>query len=139
MWAPEQLEIGDHSYVGHEVFIETNCRIGRYVLIANRVGFVGRKDHDFRTVGVPVRFGHWVGSEKSPSPHRNDAVVIDDDVWVGYGATVLSGVHIERGAIVAAGSIVKNDVPAYAIVAGNPAVPVGQRFRSAEDIARLKR
>ena len=134
LWAPERIEIGDHSYLGHETCIETNCRIGRFVLIANRVALVGRHDHDFRTVGVPVRFGHWIGSQDSPSPLRAEEVFIDDDVWVGYGAIVLSGVRIGRGAIVAAGSVVKNDVAPYAIVCGNPATPVGQRFASAEEI-----
>ncbi len=136
LWAPQRIEIGDHSYLGHEVCIETNCRIGRHVLVANRVALVGRRDHDFRTPGVPVRFGHWVGSAKSLSPHRGEGVDIEDDVWVGYGAIVLSGVRIGRGAIVAAGSVVKSDVAPYAVVAGNPAVPVAVRFRSAEEIAR---
>lgn len=136
MWAPERLEIGDHSYLGHDVCIETNCRIGRYVLIANRVGIVGRRDHDFRTLGVPVRFGHWIGSERSPSPFRSDGVQIDDDVWIGFGATLLSGVRICRGAIVAAGAVVKDDVAQYTIVGGNPAVPIGQRFASAEEVAQ---
>jgi acetyltransferase-like isoleucine patch superfamily enzyme len=136
MWAPERLEIGDHTYIGHEVFIETNCRIGRYVLIANRVGLVGRRDHDFRTLGVPVRFGHWIGSALSPSPFRADGVVVGDDVWLGYGVTVLSGVNIGRGAIVAAGAVVKSDVPAYSIVGGNPAVELGRRFASTDEIER---
>lgn len=136
LWAPHHLEIGDHTYIGHEVCVETNCRIGKYVLIANRVSLVGRRDHDFRTPGVPVRFGHWVGSAKSLSPHREEGVVVEDDVWLGYGVVVLSGVRIGRGAIVAAGSVVKEDVPAYAIVGGNPAVPLGRRFQDAEAIAR---
>ncbi|MCW5635514.1 MAG: hypothetical protein KIT17_19410 [Rubrivivax sp.] len=128
--------MGDHTYLGHEVSIETNCRIGRHVLFANRVALVGRRDHDFRTPGVPVRFGHWVGAERTPSPFRGDGVVIDDDVWLGYGAVVLSGVHIGRGAIVAAGSVVKGDVAPYTIVGGNPAVPIGLRFKTNEEIAR---
>ncbi|MFO1265686.1 MAG: hypothetical protein U1F67_02055 [Rubrivivax sp.] len=49
---------------------------------------------------------------------------------------MLSGVRIGRGAIVAAGSVVKSDVPAYAIVGGNPAVPLGERFQGAEAVAR---
>ena len=134
LWAPERLEIGDHCYLGHDVCIETNCRIGRFVLIANRVALVGRRDHEFRRPGIPVRFGHWIGSKRTPSPYRTDEVVIGDDVWLGYGAIVLSGVCIGRGAIVAAGAVVKNDVAAYAIVAGNPAVPIGQRFATAAEI-----
>jgi len=136
MWATERIEIGDHTYLGHEVVIETNCRIGRHVLIANRVALVGRRDHDFRKLGVPVRFGHWVGSERTPSPFRGDGVVIEDDVWIGFGAMLLSGVHVGRGAIVATGSVVKSDVAPYTIVGGNPAVPIGQRFKSANDIAQ---
>jgi acetyltransferase-like isoleucine patch superfamily enzyme len=134
MWAPERLEIGDHSYLGREVQIETNCRIGRFVLIANRVGLVGRRDHDFRTIGVHVRFGQWIGSKQSLPPLRNDGVEIGDDVWIGYGAIVLSGVRIGRGAIIAAGAVVKNDVDAYSIVGGNPAERIGMRFVSREDI-----
>lgn len=136
LWAPERIEIGDHCYLGHEVTIETNCRIGRHVIIANRVAFVGRRDHDFRTLGVPVRFGHWVGAERKPSPFRGDAVQVGDDVWIGYGAILLSGVSVGRGAIVAAGAVVRDDVPPYAIVGGNPAVVVGARFKSADDIRR---
>jgi acetyltransferase-like isoleucine patch superfamily enzyme len=136
LWAPERLEIGDHCYLGHEVTIETNCRLGRHVIVANRVAFVGRRDHDFRTPGVPVRFGHWVGAQRNPSPFRSDAVVVGDDVWVGFGAVLLSGVSIGRGAIVAAGSVVKQDVAPYTIVGGNPAVPLGLRFKTAEEIAR---
>lgn len=134
-WATRGIEIGDGSYLGKDVLIETNCRIGRYVLVANRVGIVGRHDHDFRTAGVPVRFGRWVGSERAPSPHRDDTVVIEDDVWIGFGAILLSPVRVGRGAIVAAGAVVTRDVAPYAIVAGNPAAAVGRRFATAEEIA----
>lgn len=136
LWAPERIELGDHSYLGKDVLIETNCRIGRHVLIANRVGLVGRHDHLFRTPGVPVRFGHWVGSARVPSAYRNEAVVVEDDVWIGYGAIVLSGTVIGRGAVVAAGAVVSRDVAPYSIVAGNPAATIGHRFAGADQIER---
>jgi acetyltransferase-like isoleucine patch superfamily enzyme len=136
LWAPQLLEIGDHCYLGKDVDIEANCRLGKYVLIANRVAFVGRRDHDFRTLGVPVRFGRWVGAGESNAGALADMVVVEDDVWIGYGAVVLTGVTIGRGAIVAAGSVVKQDVAPYSIVAGNPAKFVGRRFRSDADIPR---
>ena len=47
--------------------------------------------------------------------------MIDDDVWIGYGATIMSGVHISQGAVIAAGAVVVKDVPAYAIFFGSPA------------------
>ncbi|MET0270541.1 MAG: CatB-related O-acetyltransferase [Sphingomonas sp.] len=61
-------------------------------------------------------------------------LVIEDDVWVGHNSVILPGCkHIGRGAIVGAGSIVTRDVPAYTIVAGNPARTLRRRFP--EDIA----
>ena len=55
-------------------------------------------------------------------------IVLEDDVWIGYRATVLSGVRIGQGAVVAAGSVVTQDVPAYAIVGGVPAKVLRYRF-----------
>lgn len=55
-------------------------------------------------------------------------IVIGEDVWLGANSTLLSGVKVGRGAIVGAGSVVRCDIPPYAIVAGNPAKIVGFRF-----------
>lgn len=63
------------------------------------------------------------------SLHEYDKdVVVGEDVWLGANSTLLSGVNIGRGAIVGAGTVVRTDVPPYAIVAGNPAKVVGFRF-----------
>ena len=55
-------------------------------------------------------------------------IVIGDDVWIGSGATIMSGVHIGQGCIVAAGALVTKDCPPYSIVAGIPAKVIGMRF-----------
>ena len=55
-------------------------------------------------------------------------IVISDDVWIGIRATILSGVHIGQGAIIAAGAVVSKDVPPYAIVGGVPAQIIKYRF-----------
>lgn len=133
-WAPVSVEIGDHVYIGKHVHIEANTTIGDYCLIANRVAFVGRRDHDFRVVGVPVRFSPWIGSQRKISPHRNERAVIEADVWVGYGTIILTGVTVGRGAVIAAGSIVTRDIPPYKIAAGVPAMVIGDRFESADQI-----
>jgi serine acetyltransferase len=62
----------------------------------------------------------------------NLRLVIEEDCWVGYGAIVLSGVRIGRGAIIAAGSVVVKDVLSYSIVGGNPATQLGMRFSTSE-------
>jgi acetyltransferase-like isoleucine patch superfamily enzyme len=132
LWAPNRLTVGSDVYVGKGCTIECDGRIGTGVLIANRVGIVGRNDHDMHALGVSIRRAPWVGDPGGP---RNEPVAIGDDVWVGYGAIVLSGVAIGRGAVVAAGAVVTNDVPSYGIVAGNPARLVGYRF--SDDDRRL--
>ena len=128
-WAPEAISIGNSVYIGKDVLVECNAEIGDYVLMANRVALVGRHDHDFRAIGVPVRFSPWIGSNSPPSPFRSEKVIIESDVWLGFGAVILSGVTISRGAIIAAGAVVTRDVGAYEIVAGNPAQKVGMRFK----------
>jgi acetyltransferase-like isoleucine patch superfamily enzyme len=59
--------------------------------------------------------------------------VIGDDVWVGYGAIILSGVTIGEGSIIAAGSLVTKDVEPYSVYAGVPARRMGDRFSTVED------
>lgn len=56
------------------------------------------------------------------------SIIVDDDVWIGYRATIMSGVHIGQGAVVAAGAVVTKDVPPYAIVGGVPARVIKYRF-----------
>lgn len=55
-------------------------------------------------------------------------IIIDDDVWIGYGATILSGVHIGQGAVIGAGAMVCDDIPPYAIAGGVPAKVIRYRF-----------
>ncbi|MFA7429334.1 MAG: DapH/DapD/GlmU-related protein, partial [Rhodospirillaceae bacterium] len=122
------LSVGDDVYIGKFCTIEVDGRIGNQVLIANGVGLVGRHDHDFTTVGVPVRSAPWVGDAAFKATHGPEILVVEDDVWLGYGCIVLSGVTVGRGAIVSAGAVVTHDVAPYAIVAGVPARAVGERF-----------
>lgn len=135
LWAPKRLVIGDDVYIGKQVHIEANCEIGNYCLVANRVAIIGRHDHDFSKPGFPVRYAPWVGSRRFTSPYADEKAIIESDVWLGYGAIVLTGVTVGRGAIVAAGAVVTKDIPPYSIVAGVPARVVGQRFSDAASIA----
>lgn len=133
-WATNSIRIGNNVYIGKNVHIECNTEIGDNTLIANCVAIIGRNDHDFRAIGIPVRFSPWVGSKNIRSPFADDKVVVGTDVWIGFGSIVLSGVNISRGAIIAAGSVVTKDVGSYEIVAGNPAKCIGIRFGSSAEI-----
>jgi len=63
-------------------------------------------------------------------------ITVDDDLWIGFRSTIMSGVHIGQGAVVAAGAVVTKDVPPYAIVGGVPAKIIKYRF-SPEVIEQL--
>ena len=66
----------------------------------------------------------------------NGPIVLDDDVWVGDSAMIMSGVHIGQGAVIGAGAIVTHDIPAYAVAVGAPARVVRYRFNE-KIIAKL--
>lgn len=133
LWAPRGLTVGESTYIGRWCSIEADGSIGRDVLIANGVGIVGRLDHDFHAANVPIRRAPWVGGVDYSRWEEQGTIEIGDDVWIGYGAIVLTRSRIGRGAVIAAGSVVIGDIPPYEIWAGNPARHVGSRF-SADQI-----
>lgn len=136
MWAREKIIIGKNFYIGRDSFIESDVIIGDNVLWANRVALVGRYDHNYQQVGVPIRFASRIRHKDYNWLGINNLTIIEDDVWVGYGAIILSGVKIGIGSIIAAGSVVANDVMPYSIYGGVPAKKLKDRFDSPEDLDR---
>ncbi|WP_241157612.1 DapH/DapD/GlmU-related protein [Schaalia sp. ZJ1691] len=123
---PVTLDCGVNFHVGEGVFINAGCSfqdqggvwIGNRTLIGHQV-VIATLNHD----EDPAQRGIL-----HPAP-----VIIEDDVWVGAHATILGGVTIGRGAIIAAGAVVTKDVAPGMIVAGVPAAPI-RRVTSAEKI-----
>lgn len=135
VWAPTQLTIGNDVYIGKHCTIEVDGQIGNNVLMANNVGLIGRHDHDFRRVGKSIRESGWVGEKRD---EKKEQVMIGDDVWIGYGAVVLSGTEIGRGAVIGAGAVVTHSIEPYAIAVGNPARVIGKRFSCDEMVKHEK-
>lgn len=137
-WAPNNMTIGSNVYIGKYCTLQADMEIGNNIDIANNVGLIGKYDHDYSKVGVSIKDAPWIGDASYNFRGKDQKIIIDDDVWIGFGAVVFTGVHIHRGAIVAAGSIVTNDVPPYTIVAGNPAKIKGYRFTDEEIVEHEK-
>jgi len=130
--SPHGLIIGNDVYIGKYTLIGIDGQIGNNVVIANSCGLVGRYDHDFTKVGATIRKSPWVGDFCYNGPGKGLKLIIQDDVWVGFGSIILSGIEVGRGSIIGAGSVVTKNVQPYTVVAGNPARVIGKRFSEAE-------
>ncbi|WP_278398713.1 CatB-related O-acetyltransferase [Stutzerimonas kunmingensis] len=119
-----------HSFCGYDCEVH-HAHIGAFTSIANGV-VIGGARHPMEWVSMSPVFYAGRDSVKTkfaehilPGPK---GVVIGSDVWVGRSAIILDGVAIGHGAVVGAGAVVVKDVPAYSIVAGNPARLIRLRF-----------
>ena len=104
--------------------------IGSFCSIAEDVTIFGGGEHNAAWVTTfPLRMALSDPlAGKDGHPATKGKTEIGNDVWIGFGATILSGVAIGDGAIVGAKAVVTRDVPPYAIVAGNPAKVIRYRF-----------
>lgn len=143
------IEVGDYSYYddpgGPEHFQDQNVLyhfdflgdrliIGKFCALAQGVIFImnganhamgGISTFPFAALGGGWEEGFDIESYQAASKGN---IVIGDDVWIGRKATILPGVSIGSGAIIGAGAMVSRDVPAYGVVADNPAELVHMRF-----------
>lgn len=105
---------------------DTKLKIGSYCSIAQNVSFLLGGEHQIKSISTyPFKVKSFGFMREANS--KGD-IVLGDDVWIGTGAIICSGVKIGQGAIVAAGAVVTKDVPPYAIVGGNPAKVIKYRF-----------
>lgn len=128
--APPQVT----SYLGDTALV----RLGRFCSVAEDVQFIVGGNHRtewITTYPLRVMLG-LPGALRDGHPWSKGDIEIGNDVWVGTGACVLSGVTVGDGAVIAAHAVVTKDVRPYAVVAGNPAREVRRRFTD-EQIAVL--
>ena len=137
-WAKNQISVGNNFYIGRYSQIECDAEIGNNVILGNYVALVGKYDHNYQQIGYTIRLASQIRDSDYTWHGLNSKVIIEDDVWIGYNAIILSGTRIARGAIVAAGSVVTKDVQAYSIVGGNPARLIKPRFTQEEIIKHEK-
>lgn len=123
---------GDHTY-GKIIHMgdEANCTFGRYCSIADNVTLILGAEHNVNWCST-YPFNVLNGIRGFNHPFSKGDIVIGNDVWIGYGAVILSGVTIGNGAVIGAMTVVRNNVEPYSVVIGNPDYCVKFRFTKNE-------
>ncbi len=105
---------------------EEKLEIGNFVSMSENVYFILGGEHPYNRLST-YPFKKLVLTDEDEATTKG-MIKVEDDVWIGFGVTILSGVKIGQGAIVAAGSIVVKDIEPYSIVGGNPCKLIKYRF-----------
>jgi len=136
LWARTKLQIGDNCYIGRDSQIETDCIIGNYVIFGNKCAVIGKYDHHYQQIGSPTGASSHIREENYFWKGIDEITIIEDDVWIGYGSIILSGVKVGEGSIIAAGSVVTKNVDPYSVFAGVPARKIKDRFDTIQDLEK---
>lgn len=125
----KKVKIGEGTYGPLSIYYFGNpnerLEIGKYCCIGPNVTFLLGGEHNYKNKS---NYPFKEVEEKIGYSDTKGPILIDDDVWIGYGVIILSGVKIGKGAVIAAGSVVTHDVEPYSIVGGNPAKLIKYRF-----------
>lgn len=138
---PTQFEKNNVLY--HYPINQDRLIIGKFCSIACGAKFLfNSANHTLKSLSnytFPLFFEEWGLDKKNVASawdNKGD-IIIGNDVWIGYEAVIMAGVHIGDGAVIAARAVVTKDVPPYTIVGGTPARKIRMRFEE-ETIARLQ-
>lgn len=136
----ENVENFEKNVKYHFDFVGDKLIIGKFCMIASDVKFImnGANHLTNALTTYPFAiFGHgWENAMEGKQYPQKGNINIGNDVWIGYNATIMAGVTIGDGAIIATNATVIKDVAPYTIVGGNPAIEIKKRF-SMETIERL--
>ena len=116
------LNIGDRTFIGEgQISCASRVDVGDDVMIAWGTSIFDHASHSLRFSRRANDVTNWLRGEKDWADVEVKPVRIGNKVWIGFGSIVLPGVTVGEGAVVGAGSVVTRDVPAWTVVAGNPA------------------
>jgi acetyltransferase-like isoleucine patch superfamily enzyme len=119
------LRMGKNSAVDAYSFIGAAglIAIGENVIMGQHVSFHA-ENHNYERTDVPIK----------QQGTRREGIVVEDDCWVGSNVLFLDGAHVGRGCVIAAGSVVRGEIPPYSVVAGVPARVVKSRLTSGAEV-----
>lgn len=119
-----QIAIGKECFIGEgsRIWSSVKIQIGDRVLISHNVNIHDNISHSLNSAERHEEYllskkGELLASKSIPEKE----IIIHDDVWIGFNATILKGVTVGKGAVVGANTVIVKDVPPYAVVVGNPA------------------
>lgn len=130
---PDEATLFEKRVTHHYPFIGDKLIIGKFCAIAKGIEFImngaNHRMNSATTYPFNIMGGGWEKStpQLSDLPYKGDTIV-GNDVWFGQNVTVMPGIKIDDGAIIAANSVVTKNIPAYHIVGGNPARILKKRF-----------
>lgn len=126
----DRINVGDGTYGVLNIHTSGNSEeklcIGKYCQISGQSHFLLGGEHNYKYITTyPCR---EIIFKNGKSSITKGSIVLDDEVWIGCNALIMSGVHVGKGAVVAAGAVVTKDVEPYTIVGGVPAKVIKKRF-----------
>lgn len=129
--------IGHRSYMNDGGYIRDDVFIGRYCSIGRRVS-IGAGNHPMHSLSTSPSVRNKIARPYSETDlaiigidkiNRSKSTVIMNDIWIGDGSVIVTGVNVGTGAIIGANSVVVKDVPPYAVIGGCPAKIIKYRFK----------
>jgi len=128
-----RVSIGFFSYglldlIAYNLNGKDKLFIGNFVSISSDVRFLLDEHHQTKTFTTFPLKSILLGSQSSDDANSKGSIVVEDEVWIGNSVTILSGTKIGKGAIIATGAVVTDDIPAYCIAGGVPAKVIKYRF-----------
>ncbi len=120
-FAHMNIQMGNNVQFGEYCNVANNVIFGNNILMAGRVCFIGKNDHVFSVPGQLI----WHGKRGD-----DGYCIVENDVWIGHGCTIVGNIRISNGSIIAAGSVVTKDIPPCEIWGGVPAKKIRDRFSS---------
>lgn len=119
---PTGSKLGHYGYIARGFRAQSPISVGDLCLISTNACIVAN-DHGIDDVDTPIRLAfRW----------EHAVTVFEPDVWIGHAVTIRAGLRLGRGCVVGSGSVVTRDVPPYAVVGGNPARLIKERFPDPE-------
>ncbi|NGX28426.1 MAG: Virginiamycin A acetyltransferase [Candidatus Anoxychlamydiales bacterium] len=155
----DNIEVGDYTYFDdpkgaddfenknvlyHYPFSKEKLIFGKFCMVATDVKFImsgaNHKIDGFSTYPFAIFGLGWEKEMDITKIASKGDTICENDIWFGYGSTIMPGIKIGSGAIIGAMAVVTKDVPAYSIVAGNPAKIIRQRFddKTIEALLKIK-